>query len=51
MCFCYGEYLKLTFSSVVFVACYLRLVFFINYIYQIYCCALKLKYIYIYTHL
>ena len=29
MCFCNGEYLKLTFSRVVFVAWYIRLVFYI----------------------
>ena len=28
MCFCDGEYLKLTFSRVVFVAWYMRMVFF-----------------------
>ena len=36
MCFCDGEYLKLTFSTVVFVVWYMRLVFYISKFY-LYC--------------
>ena len=32
MCFCDGEYLKLIFSRVVFVAWYMRLVFFLYFL-------------------